>query len=40
MSLVSALAADMGPLSGTMAPISSPLSLYQQQVQQIMSEVQ
>ena len=40
MSLVSALAADMGPLSGYMAPISSPLSLYQQQVQQIMREVQ
>jgi hypothetical protein len=40
MSLVSALAADMQPLSGLMAPISSPLSLYQQQVQQIMSEVQ
>ncbi len=39
MNLVSALAADMGPLSGTMAPISSPLSLYQQQVQQIMQEV-
>jgi hypothetical protein len=39
MRLVSALAADMGPLSGYMAPISSPLALYQQQVQQIMSEV-
>ncbi len=40
MHLVSAASADMGPLSGYMAPISSPLSLYQQQVQQIMSEVQ
>ena len=40
MSLVSALAADMEPLSGYMAPIASPLSLYQQRVQQIMSEVQ
>lgn len=39
MRLVSALAADMQPLSGYMAPIDQPLSLYQQQVQQIMSEV-
>ncbi|MHB8249606.1 MAG: hypothetical protein ACYDCX_12085 [Acidithiobacillus sp.] len=39
MSLVSALASDMRPLAGYMAPIDQPLSLYQQQVQQIMSEV-
>ena len=39
MNLVAALAADMGQLSGYMAPIASPLSLYQQQVIQIMQEV-
>ncbi|MHB1643685.1 MAG: hypothetical protein ACYCS8_13720 [Acidithiobacillus sp.] len=39
MNLVQALAADMQPLAGYMQPIDQPLSLYQQQVQQIMSEV-
>lgn len=39
MRLVSALAADMTPLAGYMQPIASPLTLYNQQVQQIMSEV-
>lgn len=40
MRLVSALAADMSPLAGYMQPIVSPLTLYNQQVQQIISEVQ
>lgn len=40
MQLVAALAADMTPLAGYMQPIVSPLTLYNQQVQQIMSEVQ
>lgn len=39
MQLVAALAADMQPLANYMAPISQPLSLYQQQVVQIMNEV-
>lgn len=39
MQLVSALAANMAPLSGYMQPIDSPLALYEQQVQQIMNEV-
>jgi len=39
MNLVQALASDMQPLAGYMAPIAAPLSLYQQQVQQIMNEV-
>ncbi|MBU2816341.1 hypothetical protein HF282_02380, partial [Acidithiobacillus ferrooxidans] len=39
MSLVSALASDMQPLSGYMQPIDQPLALYRQQVQQIMREV-
>ncbi len=40
MQLVSALASDMQPLSGYMDPIGQPLSLYSQEVQQIMTEVQ
>lgn len=40
MQLVSALASDMQPLSGYMDPIGQPLSLYSQEVQQIMAEVQ
>lgn len=39
MQLVSALAANMTPISGYMQPIDSPLALYAQQVQQIMNEV-
>lgn len=39
MQLVSALAANMTPISGYMQPIDSPLALYAQQIQQIMNEV-
>ena len=39
MNLVQALASDMQPLVGYMAPIDQPLALYRQQVQQIMNEV-
>ncbi|MDD3760643.1 MAG: hypothetical protein PHO57_07410 [Acidithiobacillus sp.] len=40
MNLVSALAANMQPLAGYMSPISTPLALYEKQVQTIMNEVQ
>jgi hypothetical protein len=39
MELVSAIASDMQPLLGYMNPINEPLALYNENVQQIMSEV-
>lgn len=40
MQLVKALASDMQPLAQYMQPLRQPLTLYSQQVQQIMAEVQ